>query len=51
MTGDDSTSAKGVAEQIVGKVQKKLGDLKDAVKEKVDHMLESDDKPKSKGHH
>lgn len=37
--GDDSSTVKGMAEQVVGKVQKGLGDLKDAVKEKVDSVL------------
>ena len=32
VTGKDSTSLRGVAEQVVGKVQRGLGDLKDAVK-------------------
>ena len=42
MAGKESTSLKGVAEQVAGKVQQKFGDIKDAVKEKVDHLLEKD---------
>lgn len=44
VTGKDSTSLRGVAEQVVGKVQRGLGDLKDAVKAKVDKALDSDRK-------
>lgn len=44
LTGNERTSLKGVAEQVAGKVQKKLGDFKDAVKDKVDNLLDSDAK-------
>ncbi len=40
--GNDSTAAEGVFDQVKGKVQKAVGDLKDVVKEKVDHLLEKD---------
>lgn len=43
-TGDTKTSVKGVAEQIAGKIERGFGDLKDAVKEKVDHLLHSSEK-------
>lgn len=42
VAGKEGTSLKGVAEQVAGKVQQKFGDIKDAVKEKVDHLLEKD---------
>jgi len=42
VTGKEGTSLKGVAEQVAGKVQQKFGDIKDAVKEKVDHLLDKD---------
>jgi len=42
-TGDDKSTIKGVVEQVAGKVQKKFGDIKENVKEKVDHLLHPKD--------
>jgi uncharacterized protein YjbJ (UPF0337 family) len=44
--GNTKTETEGVVDQIKGKVQKGLGDLKDAVKGGVDRVLNSSDSSK-----
>lgn len=46
-TGNNKTAASGVKDQVVGKVQKAMGDMKDRVKEKVDNFLSSSDKKRA----
>ena len=47
LTGDESTEAKGKAQQIAGDVKEKLGEAKDKVAEKfndvVDKTMKKDD--------
>jgi uncharacterized protein YjbJ (UPF0337 family) len=40
--GDSKTEAEGIGDRIKGKVQKGLGDVKDAVKRGVDKVLDTD---------
>jgi uncharacterized protein YjbJ (UPF0337 family) len=42
VTGNKSQAAEGVADQLKGKVQKGLGDAKDALKKGVDKVLHPD---------
>ena len=39
LTGNDKTEASGVIDQVKGKIEKGFGDLKDAVKDGVDSVL------------
>lgn len=39
ISGNEEQAAEGVADQIKGKLQKGLGDVKDAVKKGVDSIL------------
>lgn len=41
-TGDEKTEMSGVTDQVGGKIRKGFGDLKDKVKEGVDHLLHRD---------
>ena len=41
MSGNSGTAIRGVAEQIKGKIENGLGDMKDAIKKGVDNLLES----------
>lgn len=41
-TGNDRMAGEGVADRIKGKIQRGLGDVKDAVKKTVDNFLEKD---------
>jgi len=41
-TGNNETAGRGVADQIKGKIQTGLGDLKEAVKKGVDTVLHHD---------
>ena len=43
-TGNEKTEGSGVVDQTIGKIRQGVGDLKDKVKEGVDHLLHRDTK-------
>lgn len=45
--GNDTLAGEGVLDQVKGKIQSTLGDVKDAVKGAVDRVLHSDEKKES----
>ena len=49
-TGNTKTESSGVADQIGGKIRRGVGDLKDKVKEGVDHLLNRDESDRVRGH-
>ncbi len=42
LTGNEKMESEGIGSQIKGKIQKGIGDIKDAVKEGVDKVLHPD---------
>ena len=45
-TGNDRLAGEGVVDQIKGKIQRGIGNAKDAIKKSVDNFLEKD-KPRT----
>jgi uncharacterized protein YjbJ (UPF0337 family) len=45
-TGNDQMAGEGVADQIKGKIQRGIGNVRDAVKKSVDNFL-AKDKPRA----
>ncbi|EKQ19194.1 hypothetical protein LCAUW1_2347 [Lacticaseibacillus paracasei] len=48
LTGDESTEAKGKAQQIAGDVKEKLGEAKDKVAEKFNDVVDKTKKKRTK---
>lgn len=48
LAGSERTTGEGILDQVSGKIQKGFGDLKDAVKEKVDNLLHTEKSPSNK---